>query len=236
MTIITGMEGPTKRNNNVVDFHAHVLPGADHGSTGLSCSKIQINQAFAAGVKTIVATPHFYPQKQNLDNFLYIRDRAYNEILPYAKEKGVDIVCGAEIFACAGIQKMSGLDKLCIGAKKVLLIEMPTEGKWSYNICESVFALQEEMGYTVLLAHIDRYDDNDIDYMLKGGLLAQINADSVCSRLKRKRLLKLIDEGHVVALGSDLHKDDQGYKEFIKAVKIINKHSSDFMTRANMLL
>ncbi|MEE3459824.1 MAG: CpsB/CapC family capsule biosynthesis tyrosine phosphatase, partial [Candidatus Faecousia sp.] len=42
----------------MIDFHAHILPGADHGSDGLETSLRQLALAEEAGVDTIVATPH----------------------------------------------------------------------------------------------------------------------------------------------------------------------------------
>lgn len=236
MTINTGTEDRPRRINEIIDFHAHILPNVDHGSTGILCSETQIKQAAAAKVTTVVATPHFYPHRQRLDSFLEARENAYKEILPFASEKGINIIVGAEIFACPGIHKMKELSKLSFGSKQVLLIEMPTEGKWSYSLCESVIALSEEKGFTVVLAHIDRYDDDDIDALFQNGLLAQINADSVVNRFKRKRMLNLIDEGYVVALGSDIHLNKKAYKDYIKALETINKHTSGFMERTISLL
>lgn len=40
-----------------MDFHAHILPGADHGSRDLDHSLRQLRAAKAVGVDTIVATP-----------------------------------------------------------------------------------------------------------------------------------------------------------------------------------
>ena len=42
----------------MTDFHAHILPGADHGSDGMETSLTQLALAEAAGVDTIIATPH----------------------------------------------------------------------------------------------------------------------------------------------------------------------------------
>jgi protein-tyrosine phosphatase len=45
--------------NRRIDFHCHVLPGADHGSDSLACSLSQMKKAAAAGIDVIVATPTF---------------------------------------------------------------------------------------------------------------------------------------------------------------------------------
>ena len=47
----------------LVDYHAHILPGCDHGSDGTETSKRQLEAAKAAGIETVCATSHFYPEK-----------------------------------------------------------------------------------------------------------------------------------------------------------------------------
>ena len=51
--------------NKIIDFHAHILPGADHGSRDVKTTKAQLEMLAGAGVKAVVATPHFYPQKDS---------------------------------------------------------------------------------------------------------------------------------------------------------------------------
>ena len=73
----------------MIDFHAHILPGADHGSDGLETSKAQLGCLFKEGITRVVATPHFYPQRHSVDTFLERRDRAKKEILTLKEEKKV---------------------------------------------------------------------------------------------------------------------------------------------------
>ena len=47
----------------LVDYHAHILPGCDHGSDGTETSKRQLEAAKAAGIETVCATSHFYPDR-----------------------------------------------------------------------------------------------------------------------------------------------------------------------------
>ena len=63
----------------MIDFHAHILPGADHGSDGLETSLRQLALAEEAGVDTIVATPHFYPQSDSFSEFLRRRERTASD-------------------------------------------------------------------------------------------------------------------------------------------------------------
>ena len=78
----------------MVDFHAHILPGADHGSRSLETSLTQIKLANECGVDKIIATPHFYPDKISLERFLDIREAAYQTLSPHIDASSIRL--GAE--------------------------------------------------------------------------------------------------------------------------------------------
>ena len=59
-----------------IDFHAHVLPGADHGSANLDTSLKQLALAKQAGIDHVIATPHFYPRHDAPERFLKRRAEA----------------------------------------------------------------------------------------------------------------------------------------------------------------
>ena len=47
-----------------LDYHAHILPRCDHGSDGVETSLRQLAMAAEAGIRTVCATPHFYPHRR----------------------------------------------------------------------------------------------------------------------------------------------------------------------------
>ena len=162
----------------LIDFHTHILPGADHGSVSLEVSLWQINEARRHGITKIVATPHFYPERITVDEFCKIIDSSYSKLesnLP----NGIELRVGAEVLVCPGLENLLGLERLCINGTKILLIELPL-GYISDEIVTTVEALIER-GYTVLLAHADRYNSDDIDALLDLGCIIQLNAKSVAS-------------------------------------------------------
>ncbi|MDL2302574.1 hypothetical protein LJC58_09505 [Lachnospiraceae bacterium OttesenSCG-928-D06] len=63
-----------------IDFHAHILPGMDHGCKNCKMSEKQLEIAGKYGVNRIVATPHFYAQEETVDSFLQRRKEAILEI------------------------------------------------------------------------------------------------------------------------------------------------------------
>ena len=102
-----------KERINIVDFHSHILPGADHGSDSLDTSLWQLNCAVNYGVSRIVATPHFYPHRHNLDTFVKRRDEAFM-CLKEKMPKDVTVRLGAEAFICPRFEELPNIEKLFI--------------------------------------------------------------------------------------------------------------------------
>ena len=65
----------------MIDFHAHILPCADHGSQNIETSIKEVKRAVRAGIDTIIATPHFYKNKDNLSDFIKRRDESYDALI-----------------------------------------------------------------------------------------------------------------------------------------------------------
>ena len=57
----------------VTDFHSHILPGIDDGSTSVEESIALLRMEAEQGVEHVVATPHFYPNYQSPEEFLQKR-------------------------------------------------------------------------------------------------------------------------------------------------------------------
>ena len=60
----------------VTDFHSHVLPGIDDGSTSVEESIAMLRMAAEQGVRRVIATPHFYPRHDSPEHFLEKRNLA----------------------------------------------------------------------------------------------------------------------------------------------------------------
>ncbi len=221
----------------ITDFHAHILPCADHGSDSLKVSLSQLALINNAGVSTVVATPHFYPELHTVKQFTDTVSAAAEELIASSPEARPQICLGAEVLYFDGIEDMEELHLLCIRGTNVLMLELPL-ADWSRGIVYSVKRLTQR--YTVVLAHIDRYINlcpDIIDALLSVGALAQINASALsCGAVKRK-LMPYIKNGQVYALGSDLHGiDTKAYKKFSKAEKRLGSDFEDIMVRSELLL
>lgn len=207
---------------NIVDFHAHILPCADHGSSSLDVSVKQLTLAKNYGVEYIVATPHFYPDSHNVDAFLERRNKSFETLSPSLSDGMPKIALGAEVLICDGIERLDGLEKLLISGTNLLLLELPfSVFKVEYR--DSVSRLMKS-GIDVVLAHADRYAPENIDMLVECGARIQLNAHALSGLFVKSHVKNWLRDGVVVALGSDIHgADDGAYKRFTKAKSRIEK-------------
>jgi protein-tyrosine phosphatase len=220
--------------NRYIDMHAHILPCADHGSDSLETSLWQLSAAEKAGVSVIAATPHYYPDRLSGETFFERRDTAVN-MLKEAYKGPITVLPGAELYLCEGIQNHPRLHDFCIFGTSVLLVEMPNP-PWTSRYDITLSELQNR-GYTVLLAHIERYPAKDMDRLFDMGYMGQCNAESFKNILTRRRLLKLIDDGCIMAVGSDIHGvDRKAYEVFASEMSLLGNKAELLQLRSVRLI
>ena len=210
---------------DILDFHAHILPRADHGSDSVETSKKQLRFAYACGVRRIIATPHFYPNEHSVSEFFSLRDTAYRELLASVSEKAgyPEIRLGCEVLYCEGISRLPRLEDFCISGTRTILLELPFS-YFSERFAEDVRNLIS-MGYEVVLAHADRYSPKSIDTLLRVGAKIQLNAESLAGLFVPKHIKSWLKSGAVVAIGSDIHmRDSSAYKRFVRAAERIKAY------------
>lgn len=199
----------------IIDFHAHILPGADHGSRHTATSLAQLELIRQGGTDAVVATPHFYPDQDNPDRFIARRAAAAERLVSRRGSEFPRVYLGAEVAVCPFLDRMEReeLQALCVEGTDVMLLEMPTRD-WDSTLLATVRAIRKQ-GFTVVLAHIDRYPFRDVEKLLSDGFLAQINASALFRLFGASRYAELLANEQIVALGSDLHGDaPKGYRAF----------------------
>ncbi len=226
-----------RNETKITDFHAHILPCADHGSDSLDMSLGQMALINNAGVSTVVATPHFYPNLHRVDEFEQLISSAAEELTSALPSPRPDICIGAEVLYTDEIDDMDGLGRLCIRGTDILLLELPL-ADLDKSVIYSVKRLTGE--YRVVLAHIDRYMTlfpDIIDTLLSLGAVAQINSSALFCRTVKRRLMPYISDGRVVAIGSDIHTvDKKSYAKFSKARGKLGDEFDRIMGRTDSLL
>jgi protein-tyrosine phosphatase len=193
----------------IIDMHCHILPGVDDGARDVETSLAMLEASRAQGVQYMVATPHFYATRDRVDTFLDRRREAWETLKSRMGADYPGIVLGAEVAFFRGISRAERLEALKIEGTDCLLLEMPFR-PWSEDDVDEVSEILEKRGYTIILAHIERYlamrgNADYIGNLLELPVLAQINAESLLDWRQRGKLIKMVRNGQVHLLGSDCH-------------------------------
>jgi len=213
--------------NGIIDFHAHILPRADHGSDSLETTKKQLLYLKRCGVCTVVATPHFYPQRDNVDTFLKRREESWCRLKSEITEDMPRVLLGAEVLVCSGIDHMPGIERLCVEGTEVILLEMPM-GPWRDEHIEAVRRISR-LGLTVVMAHIDRYREEEVARLCEDcDVLYQLNGETQSTLAGRRRAYKISRTLPVVAVGSDIHgADKRAAKNLVRLAERLKKSGID---------
>ena len=141
------------------DLHSHILPHMDDGCKDATRSIEALRLSYAQGVRVIFATPHYYPV-ESVEDFLARRQTAWETLQAAIREQGVtdipQIVLGAEVAYRPGISSAEGIEKLCLGNSRYLLLELPFRG-WGKEELRQVNNFTCVLGITPILAHYERY-------------------------------------------------------------------------------
>lgn len=219
------------------DIHSHILPDIDDGPKTVGDSVELLNAAVKDGIDRIVATPHFYASRHGLEERVSLAENRFAMLNAEIKAKQipVELLLGFEVRYFEGISHAEGIDKLCLNGSKALLLELG-----SIDITDTVTDEILElgyMGYTVILAHIERYAKmsgfkNIKKLIKKQFVLSQINASSFISGPFVRAANRLLKEGLVSVLSSDMHSVDirppeltKGYQAIEKKVGIAKKNA-----------
>ena len=207
---------------DICDFHAHILPGADHGSQSVKVSLLQLTLAEKYGVIRVIATPHFYPEREDVASFIERRDRSFDKLIDVYDGR-IELRRGAEVLICDGFERIPMLESLCFSGSNVILVELPF-AELSSSHFYSVKALIEQ-NFNVVIAHADRYSPKDIDRLIAIGCRIQLNATSLSRLFIDKHIVNWLESKVVVGIGSDIHQDDKkAYRRFKKALKRIRRY------------
>jgi len=216
----------------MIDFHSHILPAIDDGSSSVTESLQLLTQLREQGITTVVATPHFYADAQSVDAFLRRRDDAYHQVMGQCVDAVPQIRLGAEVLYYNGISHLDGLERLCIEGTRILLLEMPFT-RWSSTVLREVLEIANNMDVTVVLAHIERYmryqRSGVLDELRRQGVLMQVNASYFAERVTRRSALRQLASGHIHLLGSDCHGVHNRPPRMQEALVIIRKKIGDDM-------
>ena len=196
---------------NIADMHSHILPALDDGASDAEISVQMLKMSAEQGVSRIVATPHFYPEKESPDEFLSRRSASVEMLLPHLHSGLPSVYVGAEVAYFIGIGRSQDMKRLCIADTKYIMVEMPFE-RWSDSVIENLIAMKTVLGLSPIIAHIERYilqqPRKTLEALAQAGILIQANSEFFTSRKTARRARSLLSRGLIHLLGSDCHSTE----------------------------
>lgn len=226
-----------KPYGKLIDFHSHILPNMDDGSSSVEMSLQMIQTSFQQGVYAIVLTPHFYASKDYPDHFFKKRSRLLKELNFRRRFPVPLLIAGAEVQYFEGITAMTELPQMRIEKSSGLLIEMPCRA-WSGRMIDDILELNNRAEYQVILAHIERYlgdqKESVIRKLVEAGILMQSNASFFKGTFSKRKALYMLENGMIHLLGSDCHNMTSRPPNLEEACDVIAKKLGTKMVKTIM--
>lgn len=195
----------------MIDLHCHVLPGIDDGPETIAGSLALARATLAAGVRTLVATPHVSWRYPNDASTIAAAVARLREQLG-AEGVQLDLRAGAEVAMTQVAElEQAELARLRLGGGEWLLVEPPFSPV-AGPLQETLQSLRRQ-GNRILLAHPERCpafhrDPAMLGSLVREGVLTSITAGSLVGRFGgtvRRFALRLVADELVHNVTSDAH-------------------------------
>jgi protein-tyrosine phosphatase len=199
---------------SVVDIHCHILPGLDDGSPDMATSVAMARLATAAGISTVIGTPHWIEDEHETDPAVVRQTVRDLQAELNSRAIPLTVLPGNEALICPDLpDRVKKGDVLTLADRGTyLLLELPYEDLPTY-VDDVIFRLQLQ-GITPVLAHVERYayvrsDWHVLDRWVQRGCLAQVNALSLDRTTGDDVAQDLMDRGLVACTATDAHDATQ---------------------------
>jgi len=196
------------------DMHCHLLPGVDDGSKSVSETIECLRVMASLGYKRVILTPHYQTRYPNREDDIQKRYKALKEALAQANDPTLP-----EVAAVSGEYRFD--ENYCRRPDEETPV-VPLPGKrllcefalhLSGQIPFDLFEAYKKKGYTLILAHPERYPYlgpmmEEVQRMKEMGILFQLNLLSLDGFYGESAMQKgwaYVDKGLVNYLGTDLH-------------------------------
>lgn len=211
----------------LTDFHCHCLPQMDDGAQSVEMSVLMLQRLRLQNVGKVIATPHYYPYKEDVASFMQRREVSHKCLLEHIVSPNLpEIELGAEVHLTRGLSK-ENLSGLCTESG-IILLELPFSSFKTWML-EEIENITYQFSVTPIIAHIERYlplyQKEDFQRLLSfEEAVWQVN-NSAFSHLKTKFFVqKLIRQGYRIVLGSDAHNLSDRAPNFDRVQKYLKKY------------
>lgn len=227
---------------DVIDVHAHVLPGVDDGARDMDEALFLLCAAAAQGVTAVIATPHHTGQADP-KRLIELTARIEEEMRE--SFQGFRLYPGQEIYFHEEIAEYLKKGKLLtLAGSRYVLVEFGT--KVSYQSLYRGIRTLILAGYRPVLAHMERYgclrEEENLSKLSDCGCLLQMNYGSLQGRAFSREVRwcrRQVLEGRIHLFGTDMHRLDYRPPEIDGAMvwleKNVEKRLLKEITRENPL-
>ncbi len=210
----------------MIDIHCHIIPGVDDGPQSTEEAHQMLAEAAKAGMKTIIATPHY--SRELHENGLVMQKLEF--MRKEAARYGLNLLQGYEIKIHTYPARMPvDFSDLTLGGSKYILVELPLDKVPSYTP-DLLYKIQLQR-LIPILAHPERCSKlirNKILFsdIIDMGCLLQVDASSIIGRnggAAKRFAKKIIISGQASFVASDAHNPDGYSSWFVNAYKKVEK-------------
>ncbi len=211
-----------------LDIHAHILPAVDDGASDIQTSIQLLEMLKSQGVTDVIATPHFYPDSDNAEDFVELVKTAYKELFSEISQLDLPrVFLGCELRYFGGIGKSSAIKQFVISGTNYLLLELPYGAPITKIVLQDIIDIGERQGLVPILAHIERYNKVPgykklLKLIDEGYAIAHINASAVVAKETTRLCEKLIKGRFVSFIASDTHSPEHRPPQIDKALSVIS--------------
>ncbi len=208
-----------------IDIHTHILPNMDDGPSSTEESLQLLAELSRQGTAAVVATPHFYAERETPQEFFNRRQKSVS-LLADKLDGSITVLTGAEVLYYHGISRTESLSEFTLGSTNLLLLEMPF-CDWTSSMVNEVYSIQRDRNLQVVIAHVDRYltrkNKEYIEDMLDFEILFQINATAFLDKKQRAAALSMLKSRSVHFIASDCHNMMSRPPKLSDAYSVIEK-------------
>lgn len=199
-------------NEGIWDIHCHILPGIDDGSRNWDMTLQMIRQSWDAGVRTMIATPHYLPWRNRLkkETVLSLVEEANQKV---RTELGIEmrILLGEELYYHNDlIKELEEGKALTMAGTRYVLVEF-SEGA-PYSEIRMAAERFRRSPWKLIIAHVERYGalrkNQNLDEILSMDVELQSNAEEMQRGMfdsTKRWLRKRYDAQDISYIGSDAH-------------------------------
>ena len=213
-----------------IDIHAHIVPGVDDGSKSNRESVEMLKQAYAEGITTVIATPHYSKGFQDYET----EDiKKYCKALEKHAKKHIcpefQVFAGQEIFYSErSLEMIQNGEVISLAGSNYILLEFAPE--ITYTLLFQALREIAMTPYYPVLAHVERYsclrEQDRIEEIRALGVMLQMNYSHVGGKwfdADTKWCRQMLKQGYVDILSTDMHNSTDRGPRMEAAVKWMKK-------------